>query len=59
MGVTAESETLTELPKKEKQFVALFGEHAARIKQFIKKEQLKIDIKEDLFRIIEFYYVQK
>ncbi|MFT6795077.1 MAG: hypothetical protein ACJART_000208 [Maribacter sp.] len=56
--VTSESEKLTELPKKEKQFVALFGEHAARIKQFIKKEKLEIDTKEDLIKIMKFYHNQ-
>ena len=54
--ITSESKKLTELPKREKQFAALFGEHAARIKQFIKKEKLEIDIKEDLIRIMKFYH---
>ena len=58
-GFNSESEKLTELPKKEKLFVALFGEHAAQMKQFIKKEKLEIDIKEDLIKIMKFYYNQQ
>ena len=57
-GINSEPGKLTEIPKKEKLFVALFDESSPRIKQFIKKEKLEIDKKEDLIRVMKFYHNQ-
>ena len=50
--------TLLKLPKREKQFLKIFDEHSAAVKDFIKKEGLDLEETEDLIRFFQFYFAQ-
>lgn len=55
----AEAPVLIELPSREKQFLKLFDEHAAEVKEILKKEGLHIDKEHDVIRILDFYFTLK
>ncbi|AXT20068.1 hypothetical protein D7030_02810 [Flavobacteriaceae bacterium AU392] len=48
--------SLVQVPKKKKKFYALFSDNTKNVQQFVKKEKLKIDNKEDLIKILNFYF---
>lgn len=50
--------TLLKLPKREKQFLKIFDEHSAAVKEFIKKEGLDLEETTDLIRFLKFYFAQ-
>lgn len=49
---------LLKLPKREKLFLKQFDKHSTSVKKLIQKEKLKVDVKEDLIRILEYYFNQ-
>lgn len=52
----AKTGSLVELSKSKKKFYAAFGSKAKQVQQFTKKAKLKINKKEDLIKIIRFYF---
>ncbi len=50
------SDKLLELPQSEKSFAKLFSSEAKSMLTYIKKNKLKIDNKEDLLKIFNFYF---
>lgn len=47
---------LTEIPKKRKNLSKLFGNQTKSIEKFIKKEELKMNKKEDILKVLIFYF---
>ncbi|MGB5437751.1 MAG: hypothetical protein WBM98_17785 [Maribacter sp.] len=54
-----EGQVLIKLPNREKHLLKLFNEHAAEVKEILKKEGLHIDREKDLIRILDFYFTLK
>jgi hypothetical protein len=54
-----DEKVLIKLPNKEKQILKLFNDHATAVKNHIKKEGLRIDNKNDLIRILDYYFTLK
>ncbi|AXT20069.1 hypothetical protein D7030_02815 [Flavobacteriaceae bacterium AU392] len=50
------NKSLIKVPKNKKKFYALFSNSAKNVQQFVKKEKLKIDNKEDLIKIVKYYF---
>lgn len=54
-GFNSDGELLTSLPKKRKQLIPLFGEHAQAMEKKIKSEKLNLKEKEDLTTLFKAY----
>ena len=44
------------IPQSKKEFVAFFGKHSKDIKNFMKDNKIKINNKEDLLKVFDFYF---
>ncbi len=59
LGLQSQHQNLLFLPKKKKDFLQLFGSSAKEIDKMMKKDKLKTDRKEDLVKVLEFYFSTK
>ena len=56
IGLPSNLKGMTALPRKRKDFLGLFGTYSQTIEKMIKKEKLDIGRREDIVKILEFYF---
>lgn len=57
--LTSKKEGLLTIPKKKKNLSSIFFDQTKSVEKFIKKEKLKLDKKEDLIEIMNFYFNER
>ncbi|MEL6917237.1 MAG: hypothetical protein AAFO99_05845 [Bacteroidota bacterium] len=55
----SESQELIEIPRRKKDFLKTFMDKDGTMEKFLKKEKLKFDKKEDLVKLLDFYFIKK
>jgi hypothetical protein len=55
-NITNQSTEVVEIPRKKKNFFALFENNSKKVSQFVKQEKLSISENKDLIKIMDFYF---